>query len=204
MSVAPRRIDPPVSRAASSLADINPVRSSPSTTATRGSASPCSRANARIRSAAPRGLVAPEFPMVLTLFCRQRASTGCDKSIESRIEPPPRIAPAVKLRQRKRSLGKRLEHQEAWAGKFRQCIDQRTGGVRAIVREARSSADIRRRTHLWDRFQLHRHHRRVFGVTQRQRGLHVAHVRRCRELGDEGLEGLEVRRDALEHEVDLA
>ena len=203
MSVAPRRIDPPVSRAASSLADINPVRSSPSTTATRGSASPCSRANARIRSAAPRGLgagVSDGLDVVLQTACQH----GADKSIESRIEPPPRIAPAVKLRQRKRSLGERLEHQEAWAGKFRQCIDQRTGGVRAIVREARSSADIRRRTHLWDRFQLHRHHRRVFGVTQRQRGLHVAHVRRCRELGDEGLEGLEVRRDALEHEVDLA
>ena len=52
--------------------------------------------------------------------------------------------------------------------------------------------------------QLHRHHGGVLGVAQRQRGLDVAHMRRAGELGDEGLEGLEVRRHAFQHEVDLA
>ena len=52
--------------------------------------------------------------------------------------------------------------------------------------------------------QLHRHHGGVFGVAQRQRGLDVAHMRRAGQLGDEGLEGLEVRRHAFQNEVDLA
>ena len=53
-------------------------------------------------------------------------------------------------------------------------------------------------------WRFHRHHGRVLGIAQRQRGLHVAHVRRRGELLDEGLEGLEVGRHAFEHEVDLA
>ena len=51
---------------------------------------------------------------------------------------------------------------------------------------------------------FHRHHGRVLGIAQRERGLHVAHIGRGGELLDEGLEGLQIRRDAFEHEVDLA
>jgi C4-dicarboxylate transporter, DctM subunit len=52
--------------------------------------------------------------------------------------------------------------------------------------------------------RLHRHHGGVLGVAKRQRGLDVAHMRRRGQFGDEGLEGLQVGRHALEHEVDLA
>ena len=51
---------------------------------------------------------------------------------------------------------------------------------------------------------IHRHHRRVLGVTQRQRGLDVAHVRLGGEPRDEVLERRHVGRDAFEDEVDLA
>ena len=51
---------------------------------------------------------------------------------------------------------------------------------------------------------FHRHHRRVFRIAQRERGLHVTHVGRGGEFLDKGLEGFQVGRHAFEHEVDLA
>src|SRR5579885_1110259 len=51
---------------------------------------------------------------------------------------------------------------------------------------------------------LHRHHRRVLGIAQRERGLDVAYVGRRGEFFDKCLEGLQIWRHAFEREVDLA
>ncbi len=83
--------------------------------------------------------------------------------------------------------------------------DMTLNGVAALDRAVRQGrhAGVRRCVTALA-LQLHRHHGGVLGVAQRQRGLDVAHMRRAGQFGDEGLEGLEVRRHAFEHEVDLA
>ena len=95
--------------------------------------------------------------------------------------------------------GERLQLFRAADGVRRHDAD-RSAALDRAVRRARSCRRSRRQPAL----QLHRHHGGVLGVAQRQRGLDVAHVRRAGQLGDEGLEGLEVRRHAFQHEVDLA
>jgi proline dehydrogenase len=48
---------------------------------------------------------------------------------------------------------------------------------------------------------FHRHHGRVLGIAQRERGLHVAHLRRSGEFGDKVLQCVEIGRDAFEFQM---
>src|SRR5215211_3155840 len=57
-------------------------------------------------------------------------------------------------------------------------------------------------THYSPRVQ--RHHGGILGVAQRERGLHVAHMRLGRQPHHEILKGAQVWSDAFEHEIDLA
>ena len=100
---------------------------------------------------------------------------------------------------RRGDRGQRLQLFRAADGVRRHDAD----GVAALDRAVRGRDDCIAGV-LAPALQLHRHHRGVLGVAQRQRGLDVAHMRRAGQLGDEGLEGLQVRRHAFQHEVDLA
>ena len=69
-----------------------PLRSSPSTMAIAGRFSPCSRASARMRSAAPRGLAAPKLPTILILSRKAAREHRADETLQRRIEAALRIA----------------------------------------------------------------------------------------------------------------
>jgi tripartite-type tricarboxylate transporter receptor subunit TctC len=119
---------------------------------------------------------------------------------------------AADRREAQRRCRRRVEIAEACrrhgAGRIRYDADrgrQDAGFRRSRITEmARRRQKLRREGQLEPVPQFHRHHRGVLGVAQRQRRLDVAHMRRAGQLANEILKGLQIRRHAFEHEVDLA
>jgi hypothetical protein len=63
------------------------------------------------------------------------------KAVKCGAEAALWVAPALKLRERKRALGQCLEHQEAWTVAGRKGFDHRTGGIRPVACKAGAHAD---------------------------------------------------------------